>query len=67
MRPGPCQSALKFTKHPIVRSAPTAAAISISFSPFWAEKTKPSGARWGASIGKAAFVACAFTASTMRE
>ena len=65
--PGPCQSAPKLTKQPMVRSAPTLAAIAISLSPFCAESTKPSGARCGASASSAASVAGAFTASTMRR
>ena len=66
MRPGPSQSAPKLTKQPTVRSAPASRAIVISFKPFCAESTKPSGARWGSSPASAASVACAFTASTMR-
>ena len=37
--PGPCQSAPKLTKQPIVRAGPTFEAIAISFSPFCADST----------------------------
>ena len=64
---GPSQSAPKLTKQPMVRSGPTRRAIASSFSPFWAESTKPSAARCGASASSAASVCCAFTARTMRR
>ncbi|GIX14322.1 MAG: hypothetical protein KatS3mg118_2281 [Paracoccaceae bacterium] len=42
-------------------------AIVRSFSPFWAESTNPSAARWGRICAIAASVAGAFTASTTRR
>ena len=50
----------------LVRRSPTALAMESSFSPFWAESTKPLSVRCGLSAASAASVAPALTASTMR-
>src|SRR5213593_1758202 len=67
IRPGAIQSAAQLTRHPTVRPAPTARAISSSLSPFCSDTIAPSAARRGARTSSAAGVSCDLTARSTRS